>query len=130
MEDSAFSDAFCTFIQSTVPSVSAAELLLALLAAPDRWWEPQEAVLSQPPGASMSEAEAKKYLELFAARGVAATDAAGRFQYRAASADLDALVMTLAQAYNERPVTLIRIIYALRDSKIRSFADAFRFRRG
>ena len=38
-------------------------------------------------------------------------------------------VTTLAQAYGERPVTLIRVIYALRDGKIRSFADAFRLRR-
>jgi len=36
---------------------------------------------------------------------------------------------TLAQAYEERPVTLFRIIYALRDSKIRSFADAFKVRK-
>jgi hypothetical protein len=38
-------------------------------------------------------------------------------------------VRTLAQAYRERPVTLIRVIYALRDSRIQSFADAFRLRR-
>jgi hypothetical protein len=38
-------------------------------------------------------------------------------------------VATLAQAYEERPVTLIRLIYALRDRKIRSFADAFKLRK-
>jgi hypothetical protein len=36
---------------------------------------------------------------------------------------------TLAQAYEERPVTLVRLIYALRDRKIRSFADAFKLRK-
>ena len=36
---------------------------------------------------------------------------------------------TLDQADAERPVTLIRLIYALRDRKIRSFADAFRLRK-
>jgi hypothetical protein len=35
----------------------------------------------------------------------------------------------LAQAYKERPVTLFRVIYALRDLKIQSFADAFKLRR-
>ena len=35
---------------------------------------------------------------------------------------------TLARAYKERPVTLIRMIYALRDQRIRSFADAFRLK--
>jgi hypothetical protein len=42
---------------------------------------------------------------------------------------LQAHVKTLAQAYEERPVTLIRLIYALRDSKIRSFADAFKLKK-
>jgi len=37
-------------------------------------------------------------------------------------------VRTLARAYQERPVTLIRVIYALRDTKIQSFADAFKLR--
>ena len=36
---------------------------------------------------------------------------------------------TLAQAYEQRPVTLVRLIYALRDKKIRSFADAFKLRK-
>jgi hypothetical protein len=31
--------------------------------------------------------------------------------------------------YRERPVTLIRVIYGLRDKKIRSFAEAFKLRR-
>lgn len=35
---------------------------------------------------------------------------------------------TLAAAYEQRPVTLFRIIYALRDQRIRSFADAFRLK--
>jgi hypothetical protein len=30
------------------------------------------------------------------------------------------------RVYNARPVTMVRVIYALRDEKIRSFADAFR----
>jgi len=51
-------------------------------------------------------------------------------RYRPATAQLDAHVRTLAKAYEERPVTLIRIIYALRDGKIRSFADAFKLRKG
>ena len=44
-------------------------------------------------------------------------------------ADLAAHVATLAKAYEERPVTLFRIIYALRDANIRSFADAFKVRK-
>jgi hypothetical protein len=43
--------------------------------------------------------------------------------------ELAAHVETLARAYEERPVTLFRIIYALRDANIRSFADAFKVRK-
>jgi hypothetical protein len=50
-------------------------------------------------------------------------------RYRPASAALGIHADVLAQAWEERPVTLIRLIYALRDSKIRSFADAFKLRK-
>ena len=42
---------------------------------------------------------------------------------------LERHVATLARAYEERPVTLFRLVYALRDQKIRSFADAFKLRK-
>jgi hypothetical protein len=38
-------------------------------------------------------------------------------------------VEQLAEAYNERPVTLIRTIYAPAETKIQSFADSFKFRK-
>ena len=129
MEDSAFSDEFCRFIQTTVPSVGAAEVLLNLLRQPGRPWSAAEATREQPRDAIVSEDDARKWLELFAARGVVAQTPDGRFRYGPASADVDALVRILERAYNERPVTLIQMIYALRDAKIRSFADAFKFRK-
>ena len=52
-----------------------------------------------------------------------------RVQYKPGSELLRAHARTLDQAYRERPVTLIRVIYALRDSRIQSFADAFKLRR-
>lgn len=73
--------------------------------------------------------DAGKCLELLKTRGIVQAGPGGLFQYDGRLADMDALVRTLAQAYNERPVTLIRIIYALRDHKIRSFAEAFKFQR-
>ena len=44
-------------------------------------------------------------------------------------ADIARHVATLAQAYEERPVTLFRLVYALRDRKVQSFADAFKLRK-
>jgi len=108
MEDADFSDEFCGFVQASLPSVEAAELLLAAYRNPEH---------SLNPG---------KHAELLRAAGL--LDNARR--YRPASAALAAHVETLAQAWEERPVTLIRIIYALRDGKIQSFADAFKLRKG
>lgn len=79
MEDSDFSDDFCRFLQAHVPSVEAAEKVIA--------------------------------------------------QRHGVPPELAAHVAMLVKAYEERPVTLFRIIYALRDANIRSFADAFKVRK-
>ena len=109
MEDIEFSDAFCRFVQAHLPSVERAEVLIAAY---------------RNPGAP---ADTGTPANREALRAAGLLDELLR--YRPASADVDALVRTLAQAYEQRPVTLIRLIYALRDSRIRSFADAFKLRK-
>lgn len=120
MEDVDFSDEFCRFVQTQLPSVDAAELLLALYRSPDASWQE---VLTAVPG--MDEPVAARQLEAF--RGAGLLDP--ELRYRPASAELARHVATLAQAYERRPVTLVRLVYALRDRKIRSFADAFKLRK-
>jgi hypothetical protein len=51
-----------------------------------------------------------------------------RWRYAPATPELRRAVELLAVAYNERPVTLVRMIYE-RPSAVQSFADAFRIRR-
>jgi len=51
-----------------------------------------------------------------------------RYRYAPATARDKAAVELLALAYNERPVTLVRAIYA-RPTPAQSFADAFRLRK-
>ena len=126
MEDADFSDEFCRFLHACVPSVQAAELLL-LLAGEPAALRAKEAAERVP---AMGETEAAKILQALHANGLVMAGVDQAYQYRPASAALGAHVEMLAKAYEERPVTLIRIIYALRDSKIRSFADAFRVRKG
>jgi hypothetical protein len=127
MEDSAFSDEFCAFLQAAVPSVDAAELLLGLRSHPDKQWDIREA--AQSVQGTIREADALRYLDLLQARSLVIALPERRFQYRPATSDLAHFVETLARAYNERPVTLFRMIYALRDDRIRSFADAFKIRK-
>lgn len=123
-QDADFTDEFCQFLQESVPAVEAAELLLALKRNEARWWAPRELIEC---GVAVREEDAARYIEGLQARGLVALDAERRAQYRAPEG-LAAHVATLEKVYRERPVTLIRVIYGLRDSKIRSFADAFRLR--
>jgi hypothetical protein len=129
MEDSAFSDEFCRFIQTALPSVDAAELLLLLLDTPDTWWAPGGLAAKLRPGSNIADIDAQRHVESFQARGLVAVGPDKRVQFRPANEELHEQVRTLARAYRERPVTLIRMIYALRDTKIQSFADAFKLRR-
>jgi hypothetical protein len=128
MEDAQFSDEFCRFLQTTVPTVDAAELLLLLQRDASRGWSSAEIVTALRP-AGLTEADVARYADTFQARGLVAQGADKRIQFHPGSDELADYARTLAQAYSERPVTLIRVIYALRDSKIRSFADAFRLKK-
>lgn len=128
MEDSAFSDSFCHFVQTTVPTVQAAELLLVVARMPAAGWMPEEALARLGNGASMPAAEAQRYLERFRTVRLLAAEGDRSLRYQPASPELAEHVKTLWQAYQERPVTLIRLIYALRDTRIRSFSDAFTLR--
>jgi hypothetical protein len=129
MEDAAFSDEFFRFLRAAVPTVDAAEVLLLLHRERERWWSAEEAVAALLPAVTLKASEAAACFATFQANGIVAVGPDKRAQYRPAFGGLDAHVNTLAQAYRERPVTLIRVIYALRDSKILSFADAFKLKR-
>ena len=128
MQDADFSDEFCSFIQRTIPTVEAADLVLALSVHPQTWWSVTELAASVRPGVMLTDSEVARYVEIFQKNGLLRVGADKRFQYRPDTEQLNADVQTLAQAYRQRPVTLIRMIYALRDAKIRSFADAFKLR--
>jgi hypothetical protein len=125
VEDVDFSDAFCRFVQAHLPSVEAAELLLIAFRSPGVAWQAEEAVQHLPAGAILRKPEAERYLQEFHAAGLLDES----LRYKPASPELQQFVVTLEKAYRERPVTLVRLIYALRDSKIRSFADAFKLRK-
>jgi hypothetical protein len=126
-DDADFSDAFCEFLQRSISTVDAAELLLLLYSHRDIAWEPTDLVARLEPVASLSVADTATYLELFRQHGLAVRGDGERLRFEPASAALETHVRTLARLYNERPVTLIRVIYALQDKKIKTFADAFKF---
>ena len=128
MVDADFPEELRSFIQDTIPSLDAAELLVMLAREPARGYAPADAVEGLRPTV-VGEAEAKRYLAHFQARGLVSLDDGGGYRYAPADGDLDRRVRELTRAFNERPVTLVRLIYASGDEKIRSFAEAFRIKK-
>jgi hypothetical protein len=114
------------FIQSSVPTYQAAEVLLFFAAHPDRGFTPEEVVVGMRP-VVITVPAAKEYTRLFAMRHlIVETD--GRYRY-GPSEELEPRNGELAHAYNEKPVTLVRAIHEIVDDRIRSFADAFNLRK-
>jgi hypothetical protein len=126
--DPDFTDEFCGFLQLCVANVDAVELLLLLSKDPKRSWDVAELRAQLAALANLSESDVVRCLDAFQQHGALARDGDRRVRYRSL-AEHDSHVATLARLYIERPVTLFRMIYALRDSKIKTFADAFRIGR-
>jgi hypothetical protein len=116
-------------IRSSIPTMDALEILILLVRSRDQYWTAEAIVgeLRHDPDAGPAVA---RCLALFGAGGLLAQGDGSSVVYRPATPELAASVASLVQAYNERPVTLIRTLYAIADSrKIQAFADAFRIRK-
>jgi hypothetical protein len=128
LTDPDFSDELRAFIRDNIPDVDAAELLLLIARRPDSPCDAKALAEGLKPTV-MSEAVIRRHLAAFRERGLVAIAADGSCRYAPASPELAELVRALNRVYNERPVTMVRTIYALKDEKIRSCADAFRLKK-
>ena len=95
-----------------MPSVDAAELLLVLASEPQRLWQPGELAAYLGMMAKVTDADVEHYLEQFRAAGLIAASHDGRVRYSPQDKCSVAHVEMLSLAYQERPVTLFRTIYA------------------
>jgi hypothetical protein len=129
MSDPDFPDDLCNFMQRCTPSVEAVELLLLLARSPGQMRSAAELSHALRPTV-VGESAVRDYLNGFVACGLVEKRPGGAYAYKQPAADTAGLVTALEKAYNERPVSLVRLIYALKDEKIRSFADAFKLRKG
>ena len=122
--DPDFTDEFCGFLQRCVANVDTAEFLLTLAKSPDRSWSIGELRAQLAPDSTIDGGDAQHCVDALLQCDVATRESGERFRYRRSSAH-DGHVATLGRLYLERPVTLFRVIYALRDSNISNFAEAF-----
>jgi len=73
-----------------------------------------------------------RHLAALQARGLLAAEsreAGAEYRYGQNTPELAALVDRLLQLYRERPVTMIKLVYARAKDPLRTFADAFRLRK-
>jgi hypothetical protein len=122
---SAFPAAVSRLIAECLPNVDALDLLMLLLEEPHRASTGSELV-ARKRSIGLTEARVRKHLDAFVACGIV-TEHEGRYGC-ALTTDHEPL-RELVRMYNERPVTLIRAIYARSDERIRAFSDAFDVRR-
>lgn len=73
----------------------------------------------------------RQHLPRLASNGFLARHASeDRYSYSVSSEGSNAAIEELARLYEERPVTLINALYERPSTSVRSFADAFRIRKG
>lgn len=117
-----FSPEFRTFINKNINSVEQIEVLLILLANPERVWTVDE--ISAIMRSSANSIRAR--LESLAARRLSALVPQQGYRY-AASGRLHNMVEVLAEEYARRRFSVIELVFSRPDAA-RVFADAFRLR--
>jgi hypothetical protein len=117
-------DEVLDFVRTALGSVWALELLLLLHRSPDQAWQDTDLVVPLRANARVI----AESLTALCGRGLATLDEDGRYRYCSASATLSQAVDALAELYTRKPMAVTNAILSGRNDKIRTFAEAFRFR--
>lgn len=113
------------FIQLHIESVEQLEILLHLRLNPTQSFSPDELatalrINSHSAGLRLADLLARRLLE---------ETTGPRYRYLPATPDLTRDVDALASEYSQRRVSIINLIFSKPAGKIRTFADAFKFRK-
>lgn len=111
------------FIRSTIRSVWALEMLLALRRHGERAWTAEQLVAELRASIPL----VADNLTVFEAAGLVLKED-DRFRYAPASPWLESLCADLEAVYRERPVTVINAIVSPPGDKLRTLANAFRLK--
>lgn len=114
-----------SFIQGSIKSVWAIELLLLLRRTADRTWRAED--LTRELRSSLL--IVTDALLTFQKAGLVAEDAAQLYRYGPTTPELAELVDELAKVHAANPVAIIEAIFSAPDRKLRLFSDAFRLKK-
>lgn len=117
-------DALRAFVHKYVRTVSELEVLLWLQQHAQRTWNADE-IAREMRGNPTAAAD---YLRHFVRAGLARENGIGQYQY-VEDSTTHGLITDLAQAYVERPVSVVDLIYAQPSNPIQLLADAFKIKK-
>jgi hypothetical protein len=112
------------FIVRYFRSVEQLEVLSVLISNSRQSWSVREVFRK----IQSSEKSISDCLEYFAREGLVIAEAGGTYRFEANS-QFAPLALEFSQAYRERPVTIIELIYRTPSQQIQSFSDAFKLRK-
>jgi len=121
------STAVCAFINAFIESIDQLRVLLVLARQPDRVWSLGEvcSATALPVATALAQLHRLSILGLI----VTSPEPAATFRYDPRASEFHQMVQELIQLDDQRPVTLIRLVYARKSGSAQAFADAFRLRR-
>lgn len=114
------------FVEANIDSVEQMEILRVLGENPEREWSAAD-LAREVPGTAIN-----AHLAALRARGLVAilTHGVESFaRHGPTTPELEDMVRRLLQVYRERPVTMIRFVYARARDPLKTFAEAFRFKK-
>lgn len=112
-------------IESSFDSVWTLESLLLLHQRRSTSWSEASLVEELRSSASV----VRQSIAALRAGGLVAEDGGGTYTYAPATPELDALVQRLAEEYRSRPDAVRRMIVMPKNEKLKTFSDAFLFRK-
>lgn len=128
MKDRELPEDVRNLIRNSVPTLEALELFMGLVRSGDRAWTLGD-VAFLPAAEGLSPSAVANFLTTLEEQGFLQQAPPGQYRFQPASPEVAAAAQGLIRAYDERPVTLIRTVYAIADSRrIQGFADAFRLK--
>ncbi|HEX8321438.1 hypothetical protein [Longimicrobium sp.] len=124
----AIPDVVRAFIAHNIESAELLETLLLIHSQPEQDWSPEDvarSIYTVPAGAT-------RRLEQLVGIGLATSNGGGTpvYRYHPSSPRLRDEVNALAAAYRQNRVAVINLIYNQPPDPVRSFADAFKLRKG
>lgn len=127
MNDTPLPPRLLQFIASSLPSYEGAVFLVFLSREPDRQWTLDQ--LGARLGAdAITRRELEEFLGHFERMHLLRRTGGESFRFDPGTPELAETVAELRDAYDHRPVTLIRVVRDSANARLKSFSDSFRLK--